>query len=85
MLITVKCDKCGWELEKQDIHKWLNVPCPACNDYIPITKIDVTHYRAMMIIKAIDRFVCLFLPKSVKKKTVKVSSKDLRGKYERSN
>lgn len=76
-LITIACDKCGWEKENQKIKAWLNKKCPHCNDYVPINKIDMQFYRFGLILEGIS-FLLKRLWPSTKTRNIRVSSREFR-------
>jgi len=43
--VNVKCDKCDWRLEEQNIYDWHNKECPKCNDCIIINDKDLNAYK----------------------------------------
>lgn len=77
MLITVVCDKCGWERRNQIISDWINRLCPSCWNSIPVGRDDVKVYRFLRAVQIISNIIKFFCP-WVKTKDIHVSSKDTR-------
>jgi len=46
--VNVKCDRCIWRLEEQNISDWYEKKCPKCNDCIIINDKDLDAYRKIV-------------------------------------
>ena len=45
MKVNVKCDKCEWRYEQQNIEDWYQKPCPVCAESIIINDDDMLMYN----------------------------------------
>jgi len=80
MLVTVVCDACEWQKEKQTAEDWLNQRCPKCRHKYIVDDTDLAILEQLKTMQRVFNGIKGFYP-NAKTKTVRISTADIKAAF----